>query len=205
MTPIDLIDYTRSSKKIPNVLLKPNERIQPPPSSWKILAGYCIDFSIIISASYAISTLFQFAFSNLMVTRSLHNAFREIPYDSLTSTMLPFMFLSYFFFSYLFNHGQSMGMKMMKTRIEMPEMSFRSSFLWGMFSSAVFMTAGLSFVLSYKWMQQKGWGEVKGHDHLYHVLMTPVSLSPVNLLELSMANSVTPIEEETEVSYLEAA
>lgn len=205
MTPIDLIDYTRSSKKIPAVILKQAPVATTPPSAWKILAGYFFDFVTVMTASTVITTIFEFSFNRLMVTRSLGQAFDKIPFETLSSTMLPLTFVSYFFFSYFFNHGQTFGMNTMKTRIEMPEMSFRASLLWGMFSASVFMTAGLSFVLAYKWMQKKGWGEVKGHDHLYQNLMTERNLSPVNLVELSSKQSIAPVETETEESYLKAA
>lgn len=205
MTPIDLIDYTRSSHKIPAAALKPSHVQSAPPATWKILAGYFLDFSTVTALTFTMSGLFKLSFNNLMVTRSLSKAFGAIPFQSLTTSMLPLMFVSYFFFSYFFNHGQTVGMKMMKTRIEMPEMNFRSSFLWGMFSSAVFMTAGLSFVLTYKWMQKKGWGEVKGHDHLYEVLMTERHLSPVNLVEMANGHLPTAADETVEETYLEAA
>jgi hypothetical protein len=111
--------------------------------------------------------------------------------------------MSYFFFSYFFNQGQTWGMSAMKNRIEMQEQSFRSSFFWAMFSSAIMMTGGASYLFSYKWVQEKGWGEFKEQDHLYSELMKVSNFSPINLVELT-EDTVEPFAVE-EDNYLKAA
>lgn len=204
MIPIDLIDYTRSSKKISPEMLKISAPVSEKPfSTWKLLGAYFFDFSTVMTFTFMTSGIFKIAFKNLMMTGQLNRAFNTIPFHTLTTTILPLMFVSYFFFSFFFNNGQTPGMKMFKARIEMPDMSFRASLIWAMFSASVMMTAGLSFMLAYKWMQSKGWGEVKGHDHLYKWMMIQRDISPVNLVELSTGKPAAETPEEE--TYLEAA
>lgn len=206
MTPIDLVDYTRSSRKVSSEVLKISvPRPEMKISTWRILAAYIYDFAVVMAFTFLMSAVFEMAFQNLMMTKALDKAFNSIPFHTLTATLLPLMFGSYFFFSYFFNHGQTAGMKMFKARIEMPQLSFRASLLWAMFSASVMMTAGFSFILAYKWMQDKGWGQVKGHDHLYQWLMMERTLSPVNLVELTMATAAVEVQEDQEETYLRAA
>ena len=185
MTPIDLIDYADSAEKIPSSLLKqaPAEKVEV--NSWKILSAYFLDFTAITATTVMTCGFLKLSFNAFMVTSKLQFAFEKIPFSTLTINFLPAIFMSYFFFSYLFNHGQTWGMSVMKNRIEMKETNFRSSLLWAMFSSAIMMTGGLSFLFTYKWMQKKGWGEFQNHDHLYFDLMQERLSSPVNLVELT--------------------
>lgn len=204
MTPIDLTDYTDSSEKIPADILKPAVH-QENVSSWTILAGYFLDFTAIMSFTLMTSAIFAMSLSNFMVSKSLRTAFKAIEFSSLNISLLPLIFVSYFFFSYFFNHGQTWGMNVMKSRIEMKEMSFRSSLLWAMFSAVIMMTGGISYLFTYQWMQMKNWGEFKNHDHLYFELMQERNLSPVNLLAMTNTTAATKVVESEEQNYLKAA
>ena len=205
MTPIDLIDYADSAEKIPAYVLEqaPAEKVEV--NSWKILSAYFLDFTAITATTIMTCGFLKLSFNSFMVTGKLQHAFEEIPFSTLTINFLPAFFMSYFFFSYFFNHGQTWGMSVMKNRIEMKETNFSSSFLWAMFSSAIMMTGGLSFLFTYKWMQKKGWGEFQKNDHLYFDLMQERLSSTVDLVKLT---NVTAKAQETvteEESYGKAA
>lgn len=205
MTPIDLIDYTHSAKKIPSGFLKHTPAQKVEINSWKILSAYFLDFMAITTLTVMTFAFLKLSFNSFMVTSSLRNAFEGIQFSTLTINVFPAFFMSYFFFSCFFNHGQTWGMSVMKNRIEMKEMSFRSSLLWAMFSSAIMMTGGLSFLFTYKWMLKKGWGEFQEHDHLYFELMQERLSSPVNLVDFTNTATKTQktvLEEET---YIKAA
>lgn len=205
MTPIDLIDYTHSAKKIPSAVLRHTPVQTPEIKSTKILAAYFLDFMAICTGSMMVSSVFKISFNAFMATSSLQNALDNISYFSLTINTLPLIFMSYFFFSFFFNHGQTWGMHVMKYRIEMKEMSFKSSLIWAMFSSVFMMTGGFSYLFTYKWMQNKSWGGFKEHDHLYSQLMQERFYSPINLVEHSASHSRIETAQQEEESFLNAA
>lgn len=202
MNPIDLVDYTHS-KKIPTTFLKHAPASKTEIKSWKILAAHFIDFMMVMGATFMISGFLKLSFQNFMFGQHLFRAYQTIPFQTLSMSMMPLMLMSYFFFSYFFNHGQSFGMNTMKVRVEMNEQSFRSSFVWAIFSSSIIISWGLSYLWGHKFMQKNKWGNVKTHDHLYEGLMVERNLSPVNLVEMTLVP--LPIDEEKEETYLEAA
>lgn len=204
MTPIDLLDYTHSSHKIPsNLLNHAPVQIEEVKSS-RIIAAYFLDFAAITTLAVLTSGFLQISLHSFMFTSSLRNHFEEIHFSSLTVNSLPLFFMSYFFFSYFFNQGQTWGMNTMKNRIVMQELSFKSSFFWAMFSSAIMMTGGASYLFSYKWVRKQGWGEFKEQDHLYSELMQVRNISPVNLVELTY-DTVKPTTVEEDSYYIRAA
>ena len=205
MTPIDLIGYTHSSKKIPSAILRHKSVQEIEIKSTKILAAYFLDFTAIATAAVMFTTILKISFSGLMVTSALDKAFENVEFASLTFNLLPLIFMSYFFFSFFFNHGQTWGMNVMKYRITMKEMSFRSSLVWAMFSSVFMMTGGLSFLFTYNKMKDKNWGEFKGHDHLYSELMQDKFYSPINLVQHANAISETAVAVQEEEKFLKAA
>jgi hypothetical protein len=201
MTPIDLIDYTHS-KKIPSALLSQNSVEAIDIKSSKIIAAYFIDFMTITTISVMASAFLILSFNSWMVTSSLENAFEAIEFSSIIINFLPLMFMSYFFFSFFFNHGQTWGMNKMNHRIEMKEMSFRSSLVWAMFSTTLMMTGGLSFLFTYNWMKDKNFGAFKKHDHLYFELMQERNVVTVNPVTISKTqDQAEPVEK----TYLKAA
>lgn len=204
MTQIDLIDYTHSSKKIPSAVLNHAPMQIEEIKSSKIIAAYFLDFVAITTLAVLTSGFLKISLHSFMVTSSLRSHFEVIPFTSLTVNFMPLFFISYFFFSYFFNQGQTWGMSTMKNRIEMKEQSFRSSLFWAMFSSAIMMTGGASFLFTYKWVQKKGWGEFKEQDHLYSEMMQVQNLAPINVEEFSHYEdkSTTAVEED---NYLKAA
>jgi hypothetical protein len=205
MTPVDLIDYTDSDEKIPSSVLEqaPAEKVEV--NSWKILSAYFLDFMAITTITVMTCAFLKFSFNTFMVTSNLQHAFEKIPFSTFTINFLPAFFMSYFFFSYFFNHGQTWGMSVMRNRIEMKELNVRSSLVWAMFSSSIMMTGGLSFLLSYKWMQKKGWGDFQHHDHLYFDLMQERLSSPLNLVELTSVSAKAQETVTEEENYNKAA
>lgn len=204
MSPINLFDYTNIQKKIPARVLKHQGPQATPVSSYKILGALMLDTATIIAVTSMAATMVALSTNTFMVTANLQKAFSAIPFASFVTSLLPLIFSSYFFFSYFFNHGQSYGMKVLKTRITMPEMSYRSSLFWGMFSAAAVMSGGLT-LLSYQWIQKKGWGEFKEHDHLYFELVSEKTYSPVNLVEMTHSFHQAPTVQEQEETFLQAA
>lgn len=204
MSPINLFDYTNVRKKIPARALKHQTPKPKPISSYQIIGAHMIDALTIIGLTTALVAVVGISASTFMVTSNLRSAFNNIPFASFVISLMPLVFSSYFFFSYFFNHGQSYGMKVLKTRIEMPEMSYRSSLFWGIFSAAAVMSGGLT-LLSYQWIQKKGWGEFKGHDHLYFELISEKTYSPVNLVEMTASFNQKPKVQEEEETFLQAA
>ena len=185
MNLIDLTDYAHSSQKIPSEFLNHAPVLKAEINSWKILSAHLLDFAAITSGTVMVAGLLKISFNSFMITKSLEESFMNINYATLTINFLPIFFMSYFFFSYFFNHGQTWGMNVMKSRIEMKEMSFRSSLLWAMFSSVILMTGGISLPFNYAWIQKKNWGIFQEHDHLYSELMFVKSYCPVNLVGLT--------------------
>ncbi|MBA2404228.1 MAG: hypothetical protein H0V66_05615 [Bdellovibrionales bacterium] len=202
MTPIDLFDYT-DSKKIPAAVLKPAANVEI--NSWNILSAYFLDLMAVTTLTFMVTGVIRVSLAIFMVSDLLQKSFGKTDFVTPTVNILPLFFMSYFFFSYFFNHGQTWGMSVMKNRIEMNERNFRSSLLWAMFSSVFLMTGGLSFLFTYKWMQKKNWGEVKGHDHLYFELMQERNFSPINLVDLTNAADTKQAEVVAEETYLKAA
>src|SRR5690606_22108233 len=92
--------------------------------------------------------------------------------------------LGYFFFSYFFNHGQTIGLYAIKKRYMIPEKSFRQSGKRTLLSFQTCLTGGL---LTFYFDMSK---TLAPHDYLYQGLMTPIEESPISLLD------VTTVEEE---------
>jgi hypothetical protein len=200
MTPIDLLDFTHS-KKIPAKMLKHKETEKVKISHFQVLTALMLDFMVVMGINGMISGLLKLYFSNFMISNSLHLALDNLSFYELSVSFLPFMFMSYFFFTNFFNHGQSWGMHVMKCRINIPEQNFKSSFLWAIFSSSSIMTFGLSVFWAREYFEKKGWGTFEGHDHLYVGLIQDKQLAPVNIVELSSSQE----NKITEEYYVEAA
>lgn len=203
MNPVDLIDYTNTKEKIPSIILSPRSQNQKEVTHWKILATHLLDSMMIFQTTIMISVILKLSLSTYMVSSSLNKAFERINFSTLTMQMIPLIFVSYYFFSYFFNHGQSWGMNTLKTRIKMEELDFRSSLAWTTFSCTFMITGGLSLFFAYNWMQKKGWGKYMTHDHLYGSLLQDRVLSPMNLVE-HIHTRAEIIEVENE-SYAKAA
>lgn len=203
MTPIDLIDFTHSKKKIPSYFLKHRSPEKAVISDRRAMAALMLDFAAILGTTVMLSTIFKLYFGSFMISDHLQTAMSKMSFYELSVSSLPLMFMSYFFFSNFFNHGQSWGMHVMKTRIQMPEQNFRTSILWAIFASSTIMTFGLSFFWAREYFENKGWGTFEGHDHLYIGLIQEKEFSPINLVEHSQ-NQNQKVEEEPQY-FIKAA
>lgn len=184
MTPIDLLDYTQSSKRIPSTFLHYKSKTLPQISTGKILLSFLVDFSAILMLTGMITSFLEISISSFMVTSSMNKAHYGVASAAFTS-FLPVMAFLYFSASYFFNHGQSYGMYLFKTRINIPQMDFRASFRWTLFSMMTIMSGGILLKMGQKWMNDKELGSFEIHDHLYHKLILDRFISPVDLIQLT--------------------
>jgi hypothetical protein len=89
------------------------------------------------------------------------------------------MALSYFFFSYFFNDGQTWGMHLFKKRLAMGPLSFRESILWASHSLLLCLSMGLTLKL-----KKEIWKDFKNHDYRYDDLLRYKESKIINLLQM---------------------
>jgi hypothetical protein len=183
MTPIDLVDYAHRSKKIPAAHLKHKILTHQPVALWKIISAHTLDGVVAVMTCVMISGIFTLYLKSFMISSSLLNTFDSIPFYGLIAASTPLMFVGYHFFSYFFNQGQTWGMHYLKIRITIPEQSFRSSFVWALFSFSTMLTAGLTFKPGLEWLFQNGHGQHAAQDHLWIDLIQERALQPMNLVD----------------------
>lgn len=204
MTPIDLFDFTHNNKKIPSRLLRHKSPEAKETSSYQIIAAFFLDAFLIAGITTLAAEITSITTSTMMMGPALKGAFGKIGFMSFVTTLLPLIMTSYFFASFFFNQGQTYGMFKMKTRIDMPEMNFRSSLFWALYSAGAIMSAGLSLV-SYQWLQNQGWGSFKTHDHLYFNLIAERSFSPINLITETERFNELADQNQVEENFYKAA
>jgi hypothetical protein len=119
----------------------------------------------------------------------MKNVFEHQVIFPLAMISLPIMTISYFFFSYFFNQGQSLGLSRTKMRIDMPYMNSSVSLKWALYSSAILLSGGIALKVP------KIRNQFKGHDYLYHELLTEKVLYPINLSDHLAKQDETVIEE----------
>lgn len=193
---IDIRDYANSSKKIPTQFLIPQKSVSS--ITFKsLVASFALDGLLVLTTANVFAAIFNYSFRDFMMSSGLAKNFHNIQFQSLSLALCPLIMMSYYFFSYFFNDGQTYGMNKHKIRVEMPHMNFRSSALWAAYSATTLVSLGV-FSLFYK-----KWESFKEHDHLYSILMTEKIASPVNLFDIIQSQEVQGIEE-TEV-FLRAA
>ncbi len=161
MAPFNLSDFAVKEIKIPQSELTP-----PKQENYlgKILAAHFFDFWSVFWISITTKFFFKAAISALMITPGLQDAWDLVDFTPMTFlSMLPIGF-TYFFGSYFMNHGQTYGMKLMKTRVVMREHSFTEAFQWALRSLAVIGTFGL-IARSFK-------DSCAAQDHLWRALVT---------------------------------
>lgn len=172
---IDLTLFAEHSQKLPSSYLEP--RTKKETSSWSILAIHFIDFTIAYFITTMITMILAQSMGVIMAVSGLEKAFSFTKAMEFSSKLLPLVVFSYFFFSYFFNHGQTVGMRYLKKRVSLPSQSFRESFYWALRSFLLCATGGLSFLFSVN-----KWEMVENHDYLYESLLEIKETSPVSLL-----------------------
>lgn len=164
MNSIDLVTFAEHSRKIPDEVLAPISKKSS--QTFRILASHLFDFWIGVCLTAAFGAIASQAFGSLMVTASLREAYSAEALGTFAFFFLPFILLSYFFFSYFMNHGQSWGMHLLKRRIMMADKSFGQAFLWAAHSVLVCLTGGL-----YYGFRRKIWSAYQSSDYLYSELL----------------------------------
>lgn len=191
MKPIDLRSFADYSEKIPTSQLSPTKPEAVP--LWKILGAHFVDFGMSFMASVFMSVMFNEFVKLMITTKGLKLLYSEAFTLGLAGPILPLVMFSYFFFSYLFNDGQTYGMNAFKVRMKVRSMSYRDSFTWSTYSTLLCFSCGLLYVV-----KPEIWKNVKGHDYLYHELFDERSVFHVDLV------SHAQTEEEEEI-YSRAA
>lgn len=177
MTPIDLIPFAHYSKKVPPILLSPNNNKRQV-LFLRLIVSHMADFYLCLGI-----TNFFVMTTSIQIESLLFNS-KIASTAEITSTLgfsfliFPLFLFNYFFFSYFFNDGQTYGMHLTKRRIDKKSKSFTESFKWAAHS----MTLCFSFGLSYFW-QKSIWNKFRSHDYLYSEFMAYKESSPINLLE----------------------
>ncbi len=185
MKPIDLLTYAQHSTKIPSITLNHASPMNNPASLFRLLLAHAVDFYIVANFTILSCTLFQISFKELLVSHQLSQS--GMASTGVAGLIFCITLISYFFFSNFMNHGQSLGMLFVKSRITMKEKCLRSSLQWGLVSSLVIMTGGL---LTYLPVIRE---MLVNHDYLYLNLMDQnfeLKIDQPHLLALSDRSSI---------------
>ncbi len=204
MKPIDLTDYAYHSKKIPAKFLKHTPKTKQQISTVKILMAYAMDFYFIAAGSIFMSLIYQVTAQSFILTKPMSVAFSRILPDDLFSMILPATMVSYFFFSFFFNDGQTLGMNKLKMRISHPVKSIRASLKWALYSSALIFTCGLIYPMTKSWMFEKDLGKHEAHDYLYETLTLERESYHIDLVKKAQ-DHVSAEEEISEVEEFNIA
>ncbi len=197
MNPIDLKQFAEHSQKLPKTWLAPVKK-ESDFKLWKMFCAHYIDFSSAFTVTLMTSAFFNLSLKSLLVTKGMQKAWSETVVWTFTASILPLMVFSYFFFSYLMNHGQTYGMHLLKKRIDMKSLHYKEAALWACSSMVLCFTGGLSYFI-----QKEKWQNFKAQDYLYGDLMVERALSPVNLL--SEIDKISVEEEVVEENWSQAA
>jgi hypothetical protein len=173
MDPIDLVDYSDHSVKISSKTL---DRSQKPQRRqlWKVLFAHWLDLCLVAQAALL---------SNYMMTEGTLAYFPSpLAAKAVTSGLnwklglFTTMLIGYYFACFFLNHGQSLGMMVMKKRVHMRAMDTKRAFQWAKVSALISMTGGLvALVLDVHKMFVQ-------HDHLYHELVSEKDALSMDLL-----------------------
>lgn len=189
---IDLRNYADHSVKIPFAALN-SYQTKKKLSVWKLILAYWIDASVVLSITLLTSMMFS-AFNSLIMTSKSMQKVTGTDFSSFTFIFSVLM-VSYYFFSFFLNHGQSAGLYAIKTRIRMHDKSFISALKWSLFSAVNCLTGGFISIYfeSSKWLVD--------HDYLYSELLLDKNIHSVNLLERTKSHEIQEFEE----AYRQAA
>lgn len=198
MNQVNLLPFADHSQKLPANFLAPVKAI-PKRTSWKILSTHLIDFTLAFSTSAMMGLIFGQAVKSLLITNRLHLAFSKQSLMPLEVTLLPLILMSYFFIGNFLNHGQTLGMMIMKGRISMKQQDFKEALIWAGHSTLLCLSFGISYLFT-----RQAWTKFTGHDYLYHQLMEVKEVSPVDLF-VKIEEFESAAQEEMEEIYLKAA
>jgi len=171
MQELDLLDFTNTSHKIPKYYLGHEPLIKT--SRYKVMLAHCLDFYMVFTIFNIFNVFINLNLNRYIITDSMEFSSAIILKVSIAA---PLILLSYYFFSFFFNHGQTLGMKSFKLRTVMPEQSVNDSFITAYKTVLSVLTCGLA---------KKFIGEnvIKHEDYLYAEFMIHRDLAPINLLD----------------------
>jgi uncharacterized RDD family membrane protein YckC len=195
MTP-NLLHYSTHSQKISPAELEMN-KTPPQFKTWKLLTAFLMDFYIVAMAASLMSFAFKGAVATLMATPTMSYSLFKVDMNSLSFSILPLLMVSYFFFSFYMNDGQTFGMKKFKLRLENTGYDPKCSLLWAARCSSVVLTFGFSMFFIKNIFQKS----CLSHDHLYHTLMIQTEWAAPSLVERTTQEDISTIEE----NYIRAA
>ena len=196
MRSLDLVTYANHSRRIPATLLMPAAPIKDF-STKRILLAHGADFWSAYFLASMMSMMSLQSIQFIMVSSGIKLHFLQSISFDFSFLMFPMIVFSYFFFSYLMNHGQTYGMYLMKKRIKMEELSFMKALKWASHSTLLCFSFGISFLL-----RKEIWKEMRTHDYLYHELLTHKDVTHINLLSRTRDAWASDSEE---VNYQKAA
>lgn len=162
MKRFDLLDYTDHTAKIDKEVLSSEDIIEKS-STMDSFFSHLFDLGAVVTSVSTIDLILKVSFSKFMISSSLQKSFLNDS-SSFMSYTFAIVMMSYFFFSYFFNHGQTWGMHLFKRRIPMKDKDFKSALTWTLYSCLVCMTVGLTALI---WKSKS----LRTHDYLYHDLM----------------------------------
>jgi hypothetical protein len=178
MQELDLLDFTNTYQKIPKNYLGPEPLKKT--SRLKIMLAHLVDFYMVFTIFNIFNVFINFNLNRYIITDSMEFSSAIILKVSIAA---PLILLSYYFFSFFFNHGQTLGMKSFKLRMVIPEQSINDSFI----TAYKTVLSVLTFGLAKKFI---GENVIKHEDYLYAEFMIHRDLAPINLLDETYKNSI---------------
>ena len=192
MTPVDLVLFAEHSLKLPENYLSP---ARPVEKKWPVFAALIMDFGMVFLGTLLMTAILNHGVGLFLVTNGPKAVFNPDMVVNLSSTFLPVILFSYFFFSFFLNNGQTWGMQTMKKRIQMKEQSFKDAFKWAIWSGLLCYSCGFTHFFSKKAVEQ-----IKAHDWLYQDLLVFRESSEINLMDL-----IQDVDEALPPAWKEAA
>jgi hypothetical protein len=189
MKQLDLVTFATHSRRIPSELLLSPTQVESFSRKRLLIAhGADLWFSYFLASLFSMMAVQSIEF--IMTSSGVRSGILQTTSFFFTFRMFPLVMFSYFFFSYLMNHGQSYGMYLVKKRIKMNEMSFRNAFTWAFHSTLLCFSLGLSYLF-----KKNIWKRMTAHDYLYHELLSHKDVTNINLLSRTKELKVSGSEE----------
>ncbi len=183
MKPIDLCPFSEHSQKIPSSYLVTKVEIDKTFKKREVFATHALDSVFILQTFIWFKTFLQISIGNYMMTDLLQDAYSSTGGFLLNCALVLFLGYSYFCASYFFNQGQTPGMKILKKRISMEELSFDSALRWTAYSLSLYATIGMTVNSLHSKYKDEGYGSFQAHDHLYQQLLTYKTWATPNLVD----------------------
>lgn len=173
MSPFNLSDLA-----VKEIKIAPSELSPPMPKSFvgKLLIAHFLDFWAIFWATTAATSMLKLSMQPHLTTKGLSGAWNLVSLSPFTIFAWTAIAVTYFFTSYYLNHGQTVGMKLMKCRIKMKHHDLKDSLQSAVKSIGVYGSLGIT---------AKAFSEnVGSHDYLWQALVEQKELSAPDIRTL---------------------